>query len=85
MTTKSHLTVIRTDESVPDDVFRDLMLRFVLATERLTLALHALNRCEDYGPATCVVEEATEALVQIRREFGRFEMHHEFIAKEVQS
>jgi hypothetical protein len=31
------------------------------------------------------VEEATEALVQICREFGRFEMNHEFIAKEVQS
>ena len=56
-----------------------------MATERLTLAAHALAREEDISPATAVVEEVTEALVQIRREFGSFEMNHKFIAKEVQS
>ena len=78
-------TQIRAAERESDDAFGELMHRFVLATERLTLALHALNRCEDYGPATCVVEEATEALVKIRRGLERWEMNHEFIAKEVQS
>lgn len=75
-------------ESESDGDFGMLMHRFLMATERLQLAAHALGRGEDYGPASCVVEEATEALVKIRRDFGRWEMHHEFIAKapkEVQS
>ena len=84
MTTKS-LTAIRAAESESDDVFRELMLRFVLATERLMLASHALERCEDYGPATCVVEEATEALVKIRRDLGGWDTKRSHTAKEVQS
>jgi len=50
------------------------MHRFLLAIERLQLAEHALERGEDYGPATCVVEEATGALVQIYRDFERWDM-----------
>jgi hypothetical protein len=67
------------------DAFRTLMHRFLLATQRLTLAVHALQRQEDYGPACCVVEEATEALEQIYREFDDWDYRREHPAKEVQS
>lgn len=83
--TKSNQTAIPAAESESDDVFRELMHRFVLATERLTLAFHALARCEDYGPATCVVEEATEALVKIRRDLEGWDTKRSHTAKEVQS
>ena len=65
------------------DAFRTLMHRFLMATQRLTLAVHALERQEDYGPACCVVEEATEALEQIYREFEAWDRHHEHTPKEV--
>ena len=84
--TKSNQTAIHAAESeVEDDVFREIMLQFVLATERLTLAVHALARCEDYGPATCVAEEATEALVQIRRDLAVWDTGRIHTPKEVQS
>ncbi len=64
------------------DAFRGLLHRFLLATQRLTLAAHALQRQEDYGPACCVVEEATEALDQLYREFDDWDIHREHAAKE---
>ena len=67
------------------DAFRTLMHRFLMATQRLTLAVHALERQEDYGPACCVVEEATEALEQLYREFEAWDRQHEHTPKEVQS
>ncbi|MGI8426723.1 MAG: hypothetical protein ACR2M4_09055 [Actinomycetota bacterium] len=85
MTTKN-LTAIRPAESKSDD-FAKLMHRFLLATERLQLAAHALVRGEDYGPASCVVEEATEALEQLPRDLEHWERDHRHApeAKEVQS
>jgi hypothetical protein len=64
-----------------------LMHRFLLATERLQLAEHAQERGEAYGPATCVVEEATEALVQIRSDLQDWNMkrRHTPKVKAVQS
>lgn len=67
------------------DAFRTLMHRFLMATQRLTLAVHALERQEDYGPACCVVEEATEALEQLYREFEDWNLHREHTPKEVQN
>jgi hypothetical protein len=67
------------------DAFRTLMHRFLMATQRLTLAVHALERQEDYGPACCVVEEATEALEQIYKDFEAWDRHHEHTLKAVQS
>jgi hypothetical protein len=74
----------RTDEG-ESDAFRMLMHRFLMATQRLTLAVHALQQQEDYGPACCVVEEETEALEQLYREFEDWNFHREHTAKEVQS
>ena len=65
------------------DAFRTLMHRLLMATQRLTLAVHALERQEDYGPACCVVEEATEALEQIYKDFEAWDRHHEHTRKEV--
>ena len=63
------------------DAFRTLMHRFLMATQRLTLAVHAMERQEDYGPACCVVEEATEALERLYREFDDWNLHREHTAK----
>jgi hypothetical protein len=67
------------------DAFGGLLHRFLLATERLKLAVHALQRQEDYGPACCVAEEATEALEQLYREFDHWNLQRERTPKEVQS
>ena len=67
------------------DAFSGLLHRFLLATERLKLAVHALERQEDYGPACCVAEEATEALQQIYREFDAWNRNREHAAKAVRS
>ena len=75
MTTKN-LTAVRAAESESDDAFGEMMYRFLMATQRLTLALHALAREEDLGPATAVVEEVTEDLEQIRSDFKRWETAH---------
>ena len=86
--TKSNQTAIHAAESeVEDDIFRELLHRFVLANERLTLAVHALQRQEDYGPACCVVEEATEALVKNCSDFEGWDMKRKRsrTPKEVQS
>jgi hypothetical protein len=40
------------------DAFRTLMHRFLMATQRLTLAVHALERREDYGPPICSRSES---------------------------
>ena len=85
MTTKN-LTAIRAAESKSDD-FGKLMFRFLGAHERLKLAAHALARAEDFSPATFVVEEVTEALEQLRRDFEHWDMdrRHTPEAKAVQS
>ena len=77
-------TAVPPEES-ESDAFCGLLHRFLLATERLKLALHALERQEDYGPATCVVEEATGELNRLYREFDDWNFQREHPAKEVQS
>ena len=83
MTTKSQ-TAIRATES--DGAFQELMLRFLMATERLKLAAHALSLEEKNTlPRHRRRGRSDRGTGTNPREFGRFEMNHKFIAKEVQS